>query len=196
MSRAAYHREYYARTAARRRKLAREHQETRRWIAWLVDELFAERILHSPYKLYVDNRSTKFIAEVTQVTKMKLNPNQKRQGDVLLEWLEDKAVITAARLIEQQTVVPLAEDKDGSITLAYGEVTGHRHRFVCHPDGGSDAISYAHPVAPAEPALVHIMDRTALRHEEHGFIESPPGIVRISRPYEYVGRELIRRVED
>lgn len=39
MSRASYHREYYARTAERRRKLSRERQETRRGLALLMDEL-------------------------------------------------------------------------------------------------------------------------------------------------------------
>lgn len=126
----------------------------------------------------------------------KLNSNIRRQGDVLLEWLDSRSSIAAARAIEQQAFLPIPADKDGSTTLAHGEVTGHRHRFVCHPDGGSDAITYGHPLAPAEPALVHVMEPTALRHEEHGFIDSPRGLVRISRPYEYQGTELPRRVED
>lgn len=130
--------------------------------------------------------------------KIALNPDQKRQGDVLLEWLNDKPAIAASRSIQQEAMKRLPEDPDGSTTLAHGEVTGHRHRyeFQMHADGGSAAIAYAHPIAPTEPALVHIMEQTALRHEEHGFIDSPPGIVRISRPYEYQGAELLRRVED
>lgn len=39
MSRTAYHRDYYARTAAKRRKLASERRQCRRWCAWLLDEL-------------------------------------------------------------------------------------------------------------------------------------------------------------
>lgn len=128
--------------------------------------------------------------------KLVLNKDQARQGDVLMQWLDDKDSIAAARAIEQQTLTPVAADQDGSITLAHGEVTGHRHRFVCHPDGGSDAMSYAHPVAPTEPALVHVLEQTTLRHEEHGFIDSRRGLVRISRPYEYTGTDLPRRVED
>lgn len=128
--------------------------------------------------------------------KLTLNPKQARQGDVLLEWLDDRESIAAARAIEQQALVRIPVDKDGSTTLAHGEVTGHRHRFVCHPDGGDDAISYGHPVAPTEPSLVHVLGQTALRHEEHGFIDSRRGLVRISRPYEYTGTELPRRVED
>lgn len=128
--------------------------------------------------------------------KLTLNKNQARQGDVLLEWLDDKDSIATARAIEQQAFAPLPPDRDGSITLAHGEVTGHRHRFVCHPDGSSDAMTYAHPMAPTEPAIVHVLEQTALRHEEHGAIKSRAGLVRVSRPYEYVAPELIRRVED
>lgn len=129
--------------------------------------------------------------------KLILSSTQARQGDVLLEWLDGRGSIAAARAIEQRTFLPIPADKDGSTTLAHGEVTGHRHRFVCHPDGdGSDAITYGHPLAPTEPALVHVMEPTALRHEEHGLIDSPRGLVRISRPYEYQGAELPRRIED
>jgi hypothetical protein len=115
------------------------------------------------------------------------NPNQVRQGDVLLELIGDSL---------PPAMQALSPDNDGSVTLAHGEVTGHRHRFVCHADGGSDAISYAHPVAPTEPARVQILAPAALLHEEHGAIEISKGIVRISRPYEYAGTELPRRVED
>lgn len=38
-SRRDYHRSYYARTLARRRKLARERQQRVRWSRWLIGEL-------------------------------------------------------------------------------------------------------------------------------------------------------------
>ncbi len=116
----------------------------------------------------------------------KLNPKQIRQGDVLLEHLGNVPA----------TMKPMALDTDGSTTLAHGEVTGHRHRFVCHADGSSDAMSYAHPVAPTEPARVTLLAPAKLFHEEHSPIDVPKGVVRISRPYEYMGVELMRRVED
>lgn len=110
-----------------------------------------------------------------------------RQGDVLLEVVSESI---------PDTMTALKQDRDGSVTLAWGEQTGHRHRFVCHPDGSSDAMSYAHPVAPTEPARVQILTPVALKHEEHGSITIPSGVVRISRPWEYQGAELMRQVED
>jgi len=35
-----YHRDYYARTAQKRRKLASDRRQCRRWTAWLLAELF------------------------------------------------------------------------------------------------------------------------------------------------------------
>jgi hypothetical protein len=118
-----------------------------------------------------------------------VNKFQARQGDVLIEKLS---------LRVPTTFRPLAESARQDVVLAYGEVTGHAHRMhrQMHRDGGSDAISYAHPLAPTEPALVNLLSPMALRHEEHGPIEIPRGVVRISRPYEYVAPDLIRRVED
>jgi integrase len=39
MSRATYFREYYYRTRARRLALARQHEQAKRWCAWLLKEL-------------------------------------------------------------------------------------------------------------------------------------------------------------
>jgi hypothetical protein len=119
----------------------------------------------------------------------KVKKFQVRQGDVLVEK------IAAAVAPTLQT---LADSAKQDVVLAYGEVTGHAHRMhrQAHFDGSSDAISYAHPLAPTEPAIVNLLNPMALRHEEHGPIEIPAGVVRISRPYEYVAPDLIRRVED
>lgn len=109
-----------------------------------------------------------------------------RQGDVLL---------VADATASTRPFTALKPDSDGSVTLAHGEVTGHRHRFRAHPDGGDDAIAYAHPVAPTEPAVLEVSAPAALRHEEHGAPEIGKGRYRVSRPYEYTGTDL-RRVED
>jgi hypothetical protein len=120
------------------------------------------------------------------VKKQKFNENQIRQGDVLIEMRE----------VSLEAFCQMNLEGDGSATIAHGEVTGHRHRFVAHSDGGSDAILYAHPVAPTEPVCLRLNRPSALMHEEHGAPTIPSGVGRISRPYEYQGAELIRRVED
>jgi hypothetical protein len=111
-----------------------------------------------------------------------------RQGDVLLEPIE--------AIGEQFTRVPL--DRDGSATLARGEVTGHRHRLEFHAaeDGSTLSTVYVHPTAPTEVARLRIEAAQNLVHEEHVQCELAPGLWRISRPYEYEGAELLRRVED
>jgi len=108
--------------------------------------------------------------------------NQIRQGDVLCERVE-----RVAAGLEQ-----MRPDADGSVTLAHGEVTGHRHRFRAGPDGSCDAMLYARA---GEPARLTVSRPSALVHEEHAPHVFLPGAYRISRPYEYAGAELIR-VED
>jgi hypothetical protein len=121
--------------------------------------------------------------------RIELSANQIRQGDVLAQKINEEM---------PSSLKTLADSAKQDVVLAYGEVTGHAHRLhrQARADGGSDAISYAHPLAPTEPAIVHVLNPVALRHEEHTALEIPAGVVRISRPYEYVGAELLRRVED
>jgi len=40
LDRRNYHRQFFARTAARRRKLANHSRQSKRWTAWLLNELF------------------------------------------------------------------------------------------------------------------------------------------------------------
>lgn len=117
--------------------------------------------------------------------KHKLNDQQIRQGDVLCDRID--AIPKSMR--------PMQPDTDGSVTLAHGEITGHRHRFRAGPDGASDSMLYAHPVVATEPARLEVPQLDELVHEEHSPHAFLPGQYRISRPYEYTGAEL-RRVED
>ena len=90
---------------------------------------------------------------------------QFRQGDVLIERV---AALPSTGLIEIK--VP------GRVVLAYGEVTGHAHAI--YPEAG---------VMPAKlwdagaERFLQVMERTAIKHEEHGAIPLEPGIYRISK---------------
>ena len=99
------------------------------------------------------------------------------QGDVILERVADakpKQLIKA--------------DPDGSVVLARGEVTGHRHRFA--PDSGvtmfrDDGLARN---MPAELYIGHIKVASGgsdLVHEEHDKITLPAGTYRVRRQREW-----------
>jgi len=103
-----------------------------------------------------------------------------RQGDVLLipvKALPKDAIAQAP--------------KGNKVILAYGEVTGHHHRFefldtshnvkLFHGSGGARYLEVA---APAD-----------LLHEEHDTARVPPGKYLIPTQVEYTPAEL-RRVAD
>lgn len=121
--------------------------------------------------------------------KLTLNHNQVRQGDVFVEKIDGTV---------PPSLLSLEDSAKQDVILAFGEVTGHSHKMLrqMHTDGGSDAVSYAHPVAPTEPAIVKLLAPVCLVHEEHSTIPLPVGVVRVSRPYEYVAPDIVRRVED
>ena len=116
-----------------------------------------------------------------------LNADLIRQGDVLVERIEDTAT----------AFVVAPSDSDGSATVAHGEVTGHRHRFerAAGPDGSALARIMVHPTAPDQPAVLELVASQPLVHEEHTAHELARGTWRVSMPFEYTGAEL-RRVED
>ena len=99
---------------------------------------------------------------------------QFRQGDVLLvkvDALPDGAV---------------AQEVDGRIVLAYGEVTGHAHAVglegaTLYKSNGED--------------LLKVFKPSALVHEEHSPIALDPGVYKVVRQREYTPQE-IRRVSD
>jgi len=76
-------------------------------------------------------------------------------------------------------------DADGSLTLARGEVTGHRHRFI--GDGvallDSPKVKVRHLTVVAPIALLH---------EEHKEIRVSPGRYDLPSQYEYTPSELTR----
>ena len=74
------------------------------------------------------------------------------------------------------------------LTVAYGEATGHRHRF-------SDESAVALFDAPDGDIYAEVTGDTSLVHEEHAAITITPGIYRIRRQREYTPGE-IKRVED
>src|SRR5574337_284962 len=100
-----------------------------------------------------------------------------RQGDVLL-------VKTTRRLSANAT--PIARRR-GRLVLAEGEATGHAHAIdetmaeLFEERGGQ--------------LYLQASARVALRHEEHGTIEIPPGTYRVIHQHEY-SPEAVRRVAD
>lgn len=111
-----------------------------------------------------------------------------RQGDVLLE-------LVAALPKGAKDVSP-----EGRIVLAYGEVTGHAHAVYQEPDVDArhDTPTGKLPArlwdAGAERFL-QVIEKTALRHEEHAAVPLEPGIYRVTTQREYSPEE-IRRVSD
>ncbi len=112
------------------------------------------------------------------------------QGDVLLERVADVAAPSG------QLVPPHA---DGSVVLAEGEVTGHRHRFT--GDSGGVVMFRDDGLArdvPSDLYLGHIKiagAAAALLHEEHDPIVLPAGTYRVRAQREYDAGEA-RRVLD
>jgi hypothetical protein len=104
------------------------------------------------------------------------------QGDVLIERVADAKPTNA-----------VAGDPDGSVVLARGEVTGHRHRFrledavaMFRDDGLARDI-------PIDLYIGHIKVASAgatLLHEEHSAIELPAGTYRIRRQREWTAGDV------
>ena len=102
-----------------------------------------------------------------------------RQGDVLL--------VQADSPIDGERE---ARDSDGSITLAHGEVTGHRHRFVVGKDAGE-------VVASRTARQLTLRQTTALLHEEHTHIDIPGGMrIDLPKQVEWTDEMEPRQVAD
>lgn len=105
------------------------------------------------------------------------------QGDIILERVDDA---TPSKSINV--------DPDGSVVLARGEVTGHRHRFMgevtmFRDDGLARDM-------PAELYLGHIKiaaPTADLVHEEHGTITLPKGTYRVrhQREHDAAGARIV-----
>lgn len=103
-----------------------------------------------------------------------------RQGDVLL--------IPVKTIPEDAKPQPL---QNGKVILAFGEVTGHHHRFEFMDTSenarlfyAADGSRYLEVTAPAE-----------LLHEEHATVAVPVGKYALPSQVEYTPAEL-RRVAD
>lgn len=110
--------------------------------------------------------------------------NQFRQGDVFLDAV--KALPAGGAL------VPLDR---GRLILAYGEVTGHAH--AVYPEV-SDKPK-AKPVMPGKlwdagaERFLQIMEKTALKHEEHTQVDLDPGVYKVIRQREYAPEDLAKQ---
>lgn len=103
--------------------------------------------------------------------------NQIQQGDVLI-----KRIKTLPEGIKQK------ERDNGSIILAYGEVTGHAHRII-----DVDALFYE------KDGKLYLQNETPvqLKHEEHNQITIEPGIWEIGQIQEKDWLSgMVRRVID
>ena len=100
-----------------------------------------------------------------------------RQGDVLIYPVEN--------FPENVEISGRADSK----VLAYGEVTGHSHRF--DDDAGVVVLE-----APDGDRFLDVQTASELHHEEHGTAIIEPGryIVEIQRQYTPEG--LIKKVTD
>lgn len=102
-----------------------------------------------------------------------------RQGDVLLVAV--KSIPEYAKELKD----------DGRVVLAYGEVTGHAHAFYPEVAEAEKDDPKAKPKMKAvlwdagAERFLRVVEKTALRHEEHTAIEIPKGNYRVVRQREY-----------
>lgn len=83
-----------------------------------------------------------------------------RQGDVLL--VPAKAI-------------PAAAKPQPHLTLAYGEVTGHHHRFA-----PSSNVTFFRPDDAGIGGWLEVREASQLVHEEHTALSIPPGLYRVA----------------
>ncbi len=105
-----------------------------------------------------------------------------RQGDVFLTKID---AIPAGCKEEDLS-------QDSRVVLAYGEVTGHAHAIARDPE---TKVLPARAWSAGAERFIQVMEKTALRHEEHAAIPLEPGIYKVGHQQEYTPAE-IRRVAD
>lgn len=106
-----------------------------------------------------------------------------RQGDVLLQFVDE--LPKGAR-----DITP--EDR---IVLAYGEVTGHAHAVYPEVeviDGKETKKLPAKLWDAGAERFIQVMEKTALKHEEHAPIPLDPGVYKVIRQREYDPEEAAR----
>jgi hypothetical protein len=104
-----------------------------------------------------------------------------RQGDVIVQRVSD---LPAGATLEKDA---------NKVVLAYGEVTGHHHRF-------DDVL--ADPQSPrvrlwsaGAERYIQVLEASALTHEEHAPITLEPGVYKVTIQRQY-SPEAIRHVTD
>lgn len=105
-----------------------------------------------------------------------------RQGDVKIKMID---------------TLPEGEKKDakdkGEAVLAYGEVTGHRHRVI---EGEVNFFTIGESQNMFSPKFLEVIsDKAVVVHEEHTEIPLVKGLYEISIQREYFPEE-IRNVAD
>jgi hypothetical protein len=105
---------------------------------------------------------------------MSHKPNLFAQGDILFERLDEKN-------IPQGLVQEVKRDADGSLCLARGERSGHRHV------ADSETARLYREEQPwrfdanVVVGIMALSETTAIRHEEHDPIVLGPGTYRVRR---------------
>lgn len=94
---------------------------------------------------------------------------QYRHGDVMVERVE---------------ALPRTAERQQHLTLAEGELTGHRHR-IAEPDA---AVMYRNH---GRLYLEVIAEQASLVHDEHATILLPRGIYRVWQQREYTPRRIV-----
>ena len=102
-----------------------------------------------------------------------------RQGDVLIVPVDN-----FPETLEK------VEQKNGRVVLAHGELTGHAHAVSDHR-----AALFRDPKLGSLFMHVSGDGPVALKHNEHGTIQIPPGNYRVVYQREY-SLEEIRQVKD
>mgnify|MGYP003148847609 CR=1 FL=1 len=133
--------------------------------------------------------------------------NKYQQGDVLFVELDDEDAKTfqdkKASTSTNWRRIRVEREENGDTVVAYGEATGHNHRFqfdsktmVNYPvtgyvsdmgrRGETNALQY-----------VEVEKTATLTHQEHNPIQVPPGKyrVKIVREFDHIGQQT-RNVVD
>jgi hypothetical protein len=105
--------------------------------------------------------------------------DQIRQGDVCIVRIKGRS--------KRGKIV--APTKDGRNILAFGEVTGHHHRFH------GPSVQLFRDEGSGGATMVEVKEPTALVHEEHAPITVAPGRYRQLHQVEY-SPKAIQRVAD
>jgi hypothetical protein len=105
---------------------------------------------------------------------MNFNHEGNKMNKAILKYRQGDVGLVAIAALPAGAI---EEKKANKVILAYGEVTGHHHRF-------EDVLE--RPKAPkvrvfsaGAERFIQVMEKSMLLHEEHGSIPVEPGIYRV-----------------